>query len=419
MSKVSFVDGLKSLVSSLINNRIASNTERFTLEYLDDEERTAMLLSGLGNKICSLKSNAALRQTLQFESEADRDYYDKRLAKHVRRAAKWAIGYGRGIIVLQHRGDDLATPWTGTKDADRVLLKVFDGKITNVEQVNIDLQSPDYYNPRNYQVRGARIHHSRVVAFNYVAPPETEAPIYKYGGVSIFDLIHEQLVADGIVQRASPRVIDKASSLFYKIRGFKEAMASNNHHDMVEYFRTMEKTRGIMSAGLVDAEDEPIVVNQSISNLSDGDNITLRRIAMVTSIPITVLVGENARGMNASGDNERSIFQDAIEAEQDEYWLDPINGLMTKLGKGPAWFKENQGETPTDRIAYETSAIDNALKLSEMGEDGRKYLVDKDVVNADDYSDLFSLDRPEQDEIDPELKQFMAELAGGGDNGQT
>jgi len=158
----------------------------------------------------------------------------------------------------------------------------------------------------------------------------------------------------------------------------------------VAYFSKMEDVRGIFTAGLIDKEDELEVVSQSINNLADADMITLRRLAMVTSIPLSMLVGENVKGLNSSGDSERASFQDAIDIIQDDYLLPPINELMRKLGKGDVSFKENQGETANDRIDFETKAIDNAVKLAQMGEDYGLYLEEKAVIAPDDFKKVFN-----------------------------
>ena len=152
----------------------------------------------------------------------------------------------------------------------------------------------------------------------------------------------------------------------------------------------MEDLRGIMAAGLMDKDDDLEVVSQTITNLADADQITLRRLAMVTGISVTRLIGEAPRGMNSSGDKESQMDQDMLETLQVEYFEPAINELMRKLGQGVVKFKDNQGETPTGRIEYESKAIKNALDLQLMGEDYGKYLEDKGVVTPDDFASVFT-----------------------------
>lgn len=389
MSATNFVDGVKSLVSSLINRRDAASQNAIVSQPLDSETLRQTYRNGIVNKIIRFKAGRSLKDTLQFESTDDENYYNARLAEQVKEAAKWMIAFGRGVIVLYHQDDDLVKPISRI-DPERIKLKVFSGDMVTASGVDLDIMSPRYYKPLAYIIRGVSFHWSRVVDFTYVKPPELDAPRYQYGGISEIELIYDQIIADGIVQRASPKVIEKASTLFYKVRGFKDAMRTGKESEMVEYFSRMEDIRGIHSAGLVDQEDEIQEVSQTIANLADADKITLRRLAMVTGISVTALVGENAKGLNSSGENEAKMDQDMIEALQSEYLLEPINHLMRKCGQGPISFKENQGETAGDRIEYDTKAIDNAVKLASIGKDYETYLEDKDVIQKDDMAEFFT-----------------------------
>ena len=389
MSKNKFIDGIKSFTSALINRRTATAENYVQADRLSDVSLRNIYRTGLGSKIVRIKAGDALKDTLQFESTDDETYYEARLAKVVRRTARWCIAFGRGIIVLHRKGEDLSTP-LGEVDNKRVLLSVFSGDMVTINTVELDLQSPRYYKPLMYNVRGKPIHHSRVVDMTYIEPPELDAPYYRYGGISEFDLIYEQIIADGVVQRAVPRIIDKASALFYKVAGFKDAMIGGRENDMVDYFSKMEDLRGIMAAGLMDKDDDLEVVSQTITNLADADQITLRRLAMVTGISVTRLIGEAPRGMNSSGDKESQMDQDMLETLQVEYFEPAINELMRKLGQGVVKFKDNQGETPTGRVEYESKAIENALNLQLMGEDYGKYLEDKGVVTPDDFASVFT-----------------------------
>lgn len=392
----SFKDGIRNFVSSLVDRRNPVNQNGVYSETLTPETLRQLYRHGIGNKIVRLKSGHALNDTLQFESTEDEQFYKAKLDKHAKTATKWMIAFGRGAVVLHHTGDDLTKP-LGTVDPSRMLINVFSGDMVTVGAVELDLQNPRYYKPSTYTVRGKQIHYSRVIDFRYVEPPELDAPRYRYGGISEFELIYEQIIADGIVQRASPRILEKASTLFYKIAGFKDAMRSGQDTEMVEYFQRLEDVRGLFAAGLIDAEDALEVVSQSVSNLAEADQITLRRLAMVTGIPLAILVGESVKGLNSTGDSERQVFQDMIESLQSDYLLEPINELMRKCGQGLVEFKDNQGDTPASRIAYDVQAVTVAEKLAALGEDYGAYLLERGVTKKDEF-DLFASADDEDDE---------------------
>jgi hypothetical protein len=340
---------------------------------------------------------------LQFENEADQKFYETCLQSLVKKAVKYQLAFGRGLIVPHEPDADLSQPLGRIQDWSKVKYHVFSGDMVYVSSVNLDLASPDYFQPNAFNVRGVAINPKRVIDFRYVEPVEFDAAQYNFGGISEFELVRNEIVSDQVVQRAVPGILERASTLFYKIEGFKELLADHKESDLFAYLTTLEDARSIYGAGVVDANDEIQVHNQQLSNLSDSDMITLRRLAMVTGLPLSWLVGEAARGLNSTGEGERQVLQQTIETLQSEFLLEPINRLMALHGRGRVWFKENQGEAPGERVEYEQKALKNALIMYQLGEDYRKYLQDKDVITPDAWDQVFpavdddALPEPDQD----------------------
>ena len=382
-------DSLRSIYNGLANTRNVVYNNQVTHQAITFSELRAIYRTGLGSKIVRLKAGYALKDTLQFESAKDESIYKAKFEKAVKRASRYMIGFGRGIIVLYNRGEDMSSPARGKFDVSKVEFKVFSGDLVTSTDAPIDLMDPRYYKPKYYSVRGVHFHYSRVIDFSYVEPTEFDAPIYQYGGVSEFELIYNQLINDGIVERCTPTVLEKNATLFYKIVGLKDAMQDKNDSYIRQYFTEAENARSVYGAALIDSEDDAYTVNQTLTNLQEADSITLRRLAMVTGIPLAILVGENVKGLNSTGDNEMRIFQDTVEVLQADYLEDPINELFAKIGLGKVSFKDNQGRTPDERIKFESLVIQNAIALYNIGEDHGKYLEENAVVVRDKFSKFF------------------------------
>jgi hypothetical protein len=386
--KTPIFDGLINVLSSLTNRRSATSANIVSHQRLGDSDLRAIYKSGIGAKICKIKAGYALNDTLQFKSKSDETYYHENLAPFALKASRFMVGFGRGLVVLYQTGDDLATPFV-PDDTRRVKQRVFSGDLVSAMNVSMDFHAERYYKPETFNVRGTNIHWSRCVDFTYFEPPEHDAPHYKHGGISEFEMIYPQLVNDAVVERASGSIVEKNSTVFYKVKGFRSALEMGKDKDIIRYFSALEDNRSIYGAGIVDADDEAISLDQTLTNLAEVDNITLRRLAMVTGIPLAWLVGENVKGMNSTGDNERQIFQDMIETVQSEHLLVPINRLMKLHGRGVVEFKDNQGETPLGRIEYESKVIINAKTLWEIGEDHVSYLKEHDIVKVDVIDEFF------------------------------
>lgn len=384
-----FLDGLTAVVNHLINRRSAQANNVIERTRMTDAEMRAMLVTGLGSKIVRLKTGYALNDTLAFKDEAQKALYQRHLQRSVKRASKFMLAFGRGVIVLNEQGEDMSTPRTRSVDMTRTRFSVFSGDMVHPLDVSIDLSNPRYMRPRYYTINGHDFHYSRVIDFTYVEPAEQDASIYKYGGVSEFELIRNQIINDGVVERASGAIVEKNATVFHKIKGFKESLAAGQDQELIDYYSKLADLRSIYGDGIIDAEDDVISVTQALTNLADVDQITLRRLAMVTGIPLSVLVGENVRGLNSSGDNERETFQDTIENLQFDYMLDPICNLTEACDMGVVEFAENQGGSALERIEYDTKVIQNAEVLWRLGEDYRHYLNQNEVIVKDRFKEMF------------------------------
>lgn len=408
--KPKFRDGMTNIVNGLANRRSAVATNVITSTRLDDTQLRAIFKTGLGAKIISIKTGYALNDTLQFENDKDEELYKRRLQRAVKKASKFMLGFGRGIILLNEKNADLSKALTGPLDLAKVKLDVFSGDMVTPMNVSIDLNDVRYQKPKTYSVRGKSFHWSRVIDFTYYAPPELDLPTYRYGGISEFEMIHTQLINDGIVERASGAILEKNSTLFHKIKGFADAVRCGDDDYLISYYAKLAEIRGIYGDGLIDGEDDVISIAQTLTNLDAVDNITIRRLALVTSIPVPLLVGESVQGLNSSGSQERQSFQDMVENLQFDYMEDPIKELCGHFGIDDVCFKENQGGTATERMDFETKAIDNAVKLDALGEDYRAYLKEHGVLKTDTWKELFAPPAEEPAASEPSL----ADLMGGG-----
>lgn len=400
--RTTFRDGLTNVLSQLVNRRQAQASNVFAISTaVAPAQLRAIYLSGIGQKIISIKAGYALNDTLQFVDDRDQEIFNNKLLPLVRTAAKFMVGFGRGVIMLWHQGDDLSKPLRWSPSETRPLkMRAFSGDMVTAGEASVDIEDERYQKPKMYQVRGNSVHWSRIIDFTYVQPPEMSAPNYNYGGVSEFELILPQLVNDAIIERSSGTIVEKNSTVFYKVKNFKAQLQAKKDKDLVAYFSKLEDARSIYGAGMVDAEDDVININQTLTNLADVDTISLRRLAMVTGIPLAWLVGENVKGLNSTGENERQIFQDMVETLQVEYLLEPVRALCRFFLHGDVSFKDNQGGTPMTRVEYDAKVIANAKVIYDMGGDPDAYLADHGVVKNDPMDELFGKD--DEDDVSPE-----------------
>lgn len=374
-------DGLKSFVNSLtnsrnaLNNNVIVNNQRLSLPMLRDLNK-----NGLYRRVVGLKSSHCTKSGFNFDDDASQEFY-KTINHEVINAVNNMVGYGRGVIVLLTPNEPLSEP---LKSINNLKIKSFGGDMVTAVSASFDLADERYMKPDFYVIREKQVHHTRVIDFSYEKPPEIELPLYFYGGISEAELIYPQLIADGVVERAVPSILEKSATLFYKVEGFKKALLAKKEKDIVRHFATLENMRSVYGAGIIDKDDEIQVVNQTLTNLQESDLITLRRIALVTSIPLTILLGEGARGLSNDTETEKQVFNEMIEGLQTKYILKPLGDLMELMGHKRPSIKIGQNISALDKAKFESLILDNASKLYNMGEDHDAYLNENGITNIDE-----------------------------------
>lgn len=377
---VAFNDGLVNFANQLANTRSATGTNQLIHQRLPYDQMNDAYKNGLGNKIVNLKTNTAYKEGLIIDGSQEHDYQTKRIIKEAREASKWMLAFGRGVIAIVEESKDTQEPLSALPNLARTTVRAFDGSMVTVTAPNTDVSSPDYMEPEYYVIRGRMFHPSRIIDFKYIQPREYDAPQYQYGGISEYELIYNQLINDGVVERASAAIIEKNSTLFYKVDGFKSLLQQGKEASLIQYFTTLENSRSIYGAGIVDNTDSIETHAQALTNLQETDMITLRRLAMVTSIPVAILVGESVKGLNATGANEMETFYIAIENLQENYLLEPLNKLFRSLGLGKeVEFNHPEQMTPQERATLNSTIIDNALKLQSLGYDPTEMIEESDM----------------------------------------
>ena len=67
-----------------------------------------------------------------------------------------------------------------------------------------------------------------VIDFTYIKPTDKDRPYFKFGGMSEFQLIYNEIICDGIVQRAGASFIEKSSSLIYKMKNYARLLSTRS-----------------------------------------------------------------------------------------------------------------------------------------------------------------------------------------------
>lgn len=291
-------------------------------------------------------STELTRKGIEFTSKQDDD--DERIAqiekefkrlgvmKVISRAAAHDSFFGSAHIFLDIKGHDIASPLVvSNKTIEKGSLK----RITTVEPIwatpsaynSNDPTRPDFFKPTEWFMLGKRIHASRLCTVVTRELPDILKPAFNFGGMSLSQLAEpyvdnwlrtRQSVSD-LINNFSITVL--ATSMDQVLQDDEEA--GLNLINRATLFTKLRSNKGLM---LVDKEREEIVqVNTPLSGLHELQAQSQEHMCSVSRIPTIILTGISPSGLNASSDGEIRVFYDWIAAQQEAYWREPMETILS------------------------------------------------------------------------------------------
>lgn len=387
--KVQFTDGLVNFVNGMANQRNALYTNKIGYSpRILNTELANIYKNGMYKRIINIKVENALENAFCFEDKRHNEIYTSYLEKSIFEACDYMVGFGRGVILLCDNDEDLSIERNRPYNPETVRMTVFDPSVVNVGEVETNIIKQRFNKPLTYWINGYNVHYSRVIDFTYIKPIFNEMSNYDYGGISEAQFIYDQIKVNGIVERANSSIIERASTFVYKVANFKSSLRMNQEADIIKYFSMIEDARSIYGALIVDNEDIIETHQQALSGMKDIAENSLRNLAFVTGIPMPMLIGENVQGLNSSGDTEKDCFARTIRNLKNNYIIDPVNDLMSKLDLPKVLDKESSELSAMEQATYEKTVTETAQMLYSMGADHYSYLQKKGVISDEEYEEL-------------------------------
>lgn len=264
-----------------------------------------------------------------------------------------------------------------------------------------DIVSGKYFEPKTISMAGLTADESNCVIFRGIQVPKRRMPQFRYIGMSVFQNIFQAMIMDDYVSKGIANMVWRNNRWYYKIDGLSEMAKEGNEALALTRLAMVEDSMNILSAGIVDKNDEVQLISQGFGGLPEVDQRSLERLAAASNIPATVLLGKSPDGMNATGDGDLENFYNYIESEQRKITpqLKQIFNVLICMITGQEvkfefeFNKPNQ-ITPARQMTIDAQVLDNVQKMDSLG-------VPEDVIK--DYLVKYGLLTPAQSE---DIKEF-------------
>lgn len=386
-------DGLRSCIE-----RVSGLTERFTggrhIAFTSQLALAAYMSSGMLRKVIAIPAADRVREWRDWQTDKDAialiETEEKRLQLQAKtKFAETLRGLGGGAMILITNGghDQPLKPDTIQKGGLIAINVVSRWQIT-CKSFDQNLASPTYGEPKMFSVQGdgrsIDIHPSRVICFRGDPLPAGTAVSHEdaFWGDSRLLRVYAAVERSDDTQAWFAALVKKAKLLRIGIPHLTDTLSMAGGEDkLAARIATVAQSESVLNATVFDAGDgkdnggEKITDYQvtwaGIPAIMDAFD---QRVAAVSDIPFTRLMGRSPAGMNATGDHDTDNWNRMVVSGQNLETrpclerIDPI--LLRSAGAKPdTTWKFAPLWTPTEKEEAETfdKTMDAVGKLQNTG----------------------------------------------------
>ena len=313
-----------------------------------------------GYEIQTQASPEAIDKIIKLERQV-------KLQKKIRTGLTWGrlFGGAAGLILLKGHENYLDEPLRiedVLPDSFKGLL-IFErwtGVDPGIELID-DICSPDFGLPKIYNItvnnggQLLKVHHSRILRFEFNELPYIEKVANQYWGLSEIERVFDELKKRDNVSWNIAMLTFMANLRTLKVDGIGQLLAATSEQAqqrLWEYVNAQNALTNNNGLQIIDKNDEYQNHQYTFGGLADVYNGFMLDIAGAAEIPVTKLYGRSPSGLNATGDGDLENYYNKIEQEQEDV-LRPIYDRLL-----PIMFMSEIGAVPDD-LDYNFNPVKN------------------------------------------------------------
>jgi len=260
----------------------------------------------------------------------------------LREAWTWARVFGGGAVLLGcDDGRDPSEPIDETALRRVLFLASVTARELWPETWELDPYSERFGEPVIYRLTRvgggggmdtSRVHHSRLVRFEGLPTTRQRRITLKGWGESYLQRAHDLLVEWNGAHAAVNDLVQQSSIGVFRMKDLMSMVASDPEGLLAKRMEAMDLARSVARSILLDAEGEAYerVEVGALTGLPDLLDRYSLRLAGALEMPVSILLGREPAGLNATGEADTRAWYDAIDAER-ETVLKPAVERIVKL----------------------------------------------------------------------------------------
>jgi hypothetical protein len=118
----------------------------------------------------------------------------------------------------------------------------------------------------------------------------------------------------------------------YKISNLKKLLLSKDYAAIEQRMQNLELSKNILHGVLLGEDEEYTRDKLEFTGVADVLDRFMMRLSSEVNIPVALLFGRGAAGMNATGEGDARQYYDGVKATQDELLRNPLESLAVWIG---------------------------------------------------------------------------------------
>lgn len=325
---------------------------------LQDQELLAIFNgSDIGARVVETRPREMFRRGYDLEvasMDVDEDTPEGDVAEHKKYGSKLAMDHkvqesmvwgnlfgGALLIIGAQDGNEMDTPLNEENISTVRYLTMVDRRFASgPHKYYTDPLAPKCGEVEQYMVTNALgapygsmgstlvIHESRVLRFDGARTDVLTKLQLAGWSWSLLQRAYDQLRAFESGFQAVANLMSDASQGVMKIKDLISMIASGNKDDLQTRMAMVDMSRSVARMLLIDADGEEFDrVATSFAGLPDLLDRFMMRLSAAVDIPVAILMGRSAAGMNATGDADFRAFYDSVASDQERHLAPKLERL--------------------------------------------------------------------------------------------
>lgn len=341
----------------------------------------------LARRICDLPAKEMTREWVRFPADRTgkfaRQCIELGVRQHFFDGMRWGRAFGGAVTIIGAQdGREMSQPINRRRLRSIKFLSTLDYSTVYPIEAYTNPFGEKVGKPSKYRIAVGgyiqEVHEERILRWDGLPlPPEPGYALATPWSDSVLTPIVEGIRDFHAANHsASVLVSDFAQSVF-KIKGLAAMLASNKDGNVIRRLQLLDYCRSVLRAIPIDADKEEFerkgTPTSGLPDLLDRSGVY---VSCLSGIPYTLLLGESAAGLNATGEGDHRNYHNQIRSEQEtdlrpraQYMFDLIADcsdyrLKSASVDGHVPFEFNRLWQPSEKETSETRL--NVMKADEI-----------------------------------------------------